>query len=113
MTGAGPHWGRRQEPSPAGREPYGLGEPTPGGPSPLPGANGPAATRPPAPAPRVKRRLTVDGPAAGRQLAQAVGSPRPLAARQPRSSGTPNPGAAPECWRGPWRVLPGRYRCTG
>jgi len=58
MTGDGPRRGRRQEPRPAGRWPYGRGEPPPGGPAPLPlGRWSRAVTRQPVPAPRGKQRL--------------------------------------------------------
>lgn len=49
-----------------GGSPYGLGEPTPGGPSPLPpGSLVARRYAPTGPAPRVKQRLTVDGPLPG------------------------------------------------
>lgn len=71
MTGNGLRRGRRQEPSPAGRKPYGLGEPTPGGPSPPSKvAGGPPLRvhrhRPP----RGKQRLTIERQASGPRLGQ-------------------------------------------
>ena len=58
MAGNGPRLGRRQEPRPAGREPYGRGEPTPGS---RPRLRRSLAARryvPTGTGPRVRQRLT-------------------------------------------------------
>jgi len=58
MTEDGPRRWRRQKPRPAGREPYGRGEPTPGGRPRFPWAGGgPPLRGRPAPASRGQRRL--------------------------------------------------------
>ena len=73
---------------------------------PAPKANGPAATRPPAPAPRVKQRLTVDGPAVGRQSARPWGHHGHSRHDNRAVQAEQIPGAVPECWRGPGGCCP-------
>ena len=77
MTGNGPRRGRRQRPRPSGREPYGRGEPTPGGRPRFPWAGGgPPLRGRPAPASRGQRRLTGRGRAVRVQQWTAIAGPR-------------------------------------